>query len=151
MAGRWDFLYEKKAVSLSEHLVDEFAGFVAQDLAGWPLAIDSFATPEDAARFAPLLAPDSPRPGASIYLGAFLLARLELEREYEQIDEFMRNERWRAYATSGRSYDAMILISRYLTEQMLSVLERTEGRVNRARLAECLDRAQKRWLSAAGD
>jgi hypothetical protein len=151
MAGRWDFLYEQKAVSLTEHLVDELAKLIAQDLAGWPLAIDSFATPEDAARFARLLAPDSPRPGASVYLAAFLLARLELEREYEQIDEFMRNERWRAFAAPGRSYHAMILISRYLTEQMLAVLERTEGRVNRARLVECLGRAQKAWLAAAGD
>jgi hypothetical protein len=144
MAGRWDFLYELEPVPLPEHLVEELAKVIASELSRWPLAVDSIATPEDAARFAPLLAPDAPRPGAEVYEAAFFLARLELEREFERIDEFMRNERWRAFAAPGASYDAMILLSRYLTEQMLTVLEKTEGRVSRARLVDCLRRAERR-------
>lgn len=149
MAGRWDFLYELKPVPLTEHLVEELAKVVASEISRWPLALDSFAAPEDAARFAPLLAPDAPRPDAKVYQAAFLLARLELEREFERIDEFMRHERWRAYASPGPSYDAMILLSRMLTEQMLAVLEQTEGRVGRARLVECLRRAERRCVDAS--
>lgn len=144
MAGRWDFLYELEPVPLTEHLVEELAKVLASELSRWPLAVDSFATPADAARFAPLLAPDAPRPAAEVYEAAFFLAQLELERELERIDEFMRNERWRAFASPGAAYDAMILLSRYLTEQMLTVLEKTEGRVSRARLVDCLQRAERR-------
>ncbi len=144
MPGRWDFLYELKPVPLTEHLVEELSKVVAEELERWPLALASFASAEDAARFAPLLAPGAPRPDRKVYEAAFLLARLELEREFERIDEFMRNERWRAYASPGASYDAMILLSRTLTELMLAVLEKTEGRVGRGQLVDGLRRAERR-------
>jgi hypothetical protein len=149
MAGRWDFLYEVKPVPLREHLVEELGRLVAEDLSRWPLAVESFAIPGEATRFAPLLEGGAPRPGPAVFRAAFLLARLELERELEQIDDYMRNERWRPGVHPGAAYDAMILISRYLTEQMLSVLERTGGRVPRARLVECLRRAEQRLIAGA--
>jgi len=146
MAERWDFLYDLKPVSLTEHFVEEMAKRLAAELADWPLRVESFAAPEDAARFAPLLAKESPRPDSKVFQAAFLLARLELEREYERIDAFIRQEGWRAFAAPGAAYDAMILVSRYLTELMLAILEKTEGRVGRARLIDCLRRAEKRLL-----
>jgi len=149
MAGRWDFLYEVRPVPLQEHLVEELGRLVAEDLSRWPPALESFAFPEEGARFAPLLESGTPRPDAAAFRAAFLLARLELEREIARIDDYMRNERWRPGVSPGASYDAMILISRYLTEQMLCVLERTGGRVLRAQLVEALRRAERRLFAGA--
>jgi len=148
MNRRWDYLYELKPIPLTEHLVAEAARLVAQDLACWPLAVQEWARPEDAARFARLLAPGAPRPGPAVYAAAFHLARLELMREVEQIDDYMRNERWREVTAPGTGFEALLLISRYLVEQMLAINEATQGRIKRPVLIDLLQRAE-RHLQAA--
>ena len=142
--GRWDHLYELKPVPLSEALVEEAARLLAQDLALWPPAVESWTSEQDAARFGPLLAAGAPRPEAGVWAAAFRLARLELMREFEQIDEFMRSEGWRAHFGPGAGLDQMIFLSRYLTEHMLSLAEATEGRIKRAQLVDLLLRAERR-------
>lgn len=144
MPSRWDFLYDRKPVPLAEHLVEELARLLAQELAAWPPAVHGFATPKDRARFARLLEPGAPRPDAKVFAGAFRLARLDLEREWAQVDEIMRNERWREWAAPGDGYDALILLSRWLVEQALSIAEATEGRIKRPQLVDCLERAERR-------
>jgi len=147
MPSRWDFLYDVKPVPIADHLVEEIAKLVAKDLESWPLTVQAWASEADAQRFRRILEPGAPRPDAKIYEAAFMLARLELEREYERIDEFMRNEGWRAYTPPGDGYDAMVLLSRYLLEQMLAVAEMTNGRLKRPVLVTCLEKAERRLRS----
>lgn len=142
--GRWDHLYELKPVSLGEAFVEEAAKVVAKDLQGWPPPVEGWHSPQDEARFGPLVAPGSARPDAKIFAAAFRIARLELMREFEQIDEFMRNERWREFTAPGAGVDAMLFLSRYLTEQMLAIAEATEGRIKRPMLVDLLLRAERR-------
>ena len=148
--GRWDHLYELKPVPLAEHFVAEAAKLLARDLAGWPPQVEAWASPADEARFGPLLSPGAPRPDDRIFAEAFRLARLELMREVEQIDEYMRNERWRQVAAPGRGFDALLFLSRYLTEQMLAIAEATEGRIKRAMLVDLLLRAERALLGGGG-
>lgn len=144
MRSRWDYLYDLKPVPLTEHFVEEVSKLVAQDLKAWPLQVEEWATAQDEARFAPLLAPEAPRPAEPIYEAAFKLARLELMREYEQIDDYMRNERWRAATPPGTGFDLLLFLSRYLTEQMLAIGDATEGRIKRPLLVDILLRAERR-------
>jgi hypothetical protein len=148
--ARWDFLYEKKPVPVAEHFVEEVSKILAKDLLAWPLTVEEWTTPADAARFGPLLEAGSPRPGEKVWTAAFRLARLELMREFEQIDEFMRNERWRELLAEGREVDLMLFLSRYLTEQMLAVAEATGGRVKRPQLVDLLLRAERRLKDTEG-
>lgn len=141
--GRWDYLYELKPVPVAEAFVEEAAKVIAKDLEAWPLQVSEWATPQDAARFGPLLAPDSARPDAATFAEAFKLARLELMREFEQIDDYMRNERWRRALPPARGVDLLLFLSRYLTEQMLSINEATEGRVKRPMLIDLLTRTER--------
>jgi len=142
--ARWDFLYETKAVTLTEHFVEEVSKIVAKDLSSWPPPVEEWTKPEDATRFGPLVAPGSPPPPPGVVAAAFKLARLELMREFEQIDDFMRHERWRDGVAPGREVDLMLFVSRYLTEQMLAIAEATEGRIKRPQLVDLLLRTERR-------
>ena len=141
--GRWDYLYELKPVPVSEAFVEEAAKVIAKDLEVWPLQVSEWSTPQDAARFGPLLAPDSKPPDSATFTEAFKLARLELMREFEQIDDYMRNERWRAITPAGRGVELLLFLTRYLTEQMLSINEATEGRIKRPMLVDLLTRTER--------
>jgi hypothetical protein len=144
MPSRWDYLYDLKPVPIQEHLIEELGRLLAEDLAQWPLRIEQWSSPEEAARFARLLAPGSVRPDPKVYAEAFRLARLELTREFDSIDDYMRNERWRQFTPSGDGFDALILLWRYLNEAALAILEATRGRLKRAQMADCLLRAERR-------
>jgi hypothetical protein len=148
MPSRWDFVYDRKPVALEEHLLDEAAKVIAAELSSWPPPVSEWNLPGDEARFSRLLEPGSRRPDPRAFTAAFHLARLELSREVLQIDGFMRNERWREFTDAGDGYEGMILISRYLTEQMLALGEATEGRLERAKLVSCLTQTERRFLSA---
>lgn len=150
MASRWDFLYDVKAVPLAEHFVEEASKIVAKELATWPLLVEAWNSAQDAARFGPLLVPGAAPPDASEWRESFKLARLELMREFEQIDDYMRNERWRQATEPVRGVDLLLFLSRYLTEQMLAIGEATEGRIKRAQLVDLLLRTERRLTQLKG-
>ncbi|MBI5546495.1 MAG: hypothetical protein HY901_21650 [Deltaproteobacteria bacterium] len=147
MGSRWDHLYEIKPVPLAEHFVEEVSKLVAKDLTEWPLAIESWTSAQEEERFKPLLGPDSSRPDGRVLGEAFRLARWELMREFEQIDEYMRHERWREVTPAGRGVDQILLVCRYLTEQMLAIIEATGGRIKRPQLVDLLLRAERRLMA----
>ncbi|MFN7130618.1 MAG: hypothetical protein ACK4N5_00950 [Myxococcales bacterium] len=141
--SRWDFIQDLKPIELKQHFLNEAAKLLAKDLEKWPLTIEAWENPQAEARFARLTLPGAPRPDERVYEAAFKLARWEMEREFEAIDEFMRNERWRAYGADEYGRDAMLLLNRWMIEQLLSILEVTEGRINRALLVELVDRTER--------
>ena len=147
--GRWDHLYELKPVPASEAFVEEAAKLIAKDLGAWPLPVEEWSTPQDAARFGPLLGPGAHPPDAATFTAAFRLARLELMREFEQIDDYMRNERWRAFTPPGRGVELLLFLTRYLTEQMLSINDATQGRIKRPMLVDLLLRTERHLQARA--
>jgi hypothetical protein len=145
--SRWDRLFDLKPVPIADHLVEELSRLLASELARWPLAVEEWTNPAEEARFRPVLA--GPRPDARAFEAAFLLARLELQREIERIDDFMRNERWRAFVPPGAGYLSMLFLSRWLVEQLLAIAERTEGRLKRPQLVDLLARCERRLRLAS--
>jgi hypothetical protein len=145
--ARWDRLLDLKPVPLAEQLLEEASRLLAQELSAWPPSIDSWESPTDEARFGPLLAQGAPAPEPAVFAAAFHVARLELSRELEAIDDYHRNERWRAFAAPGRAVDQLLFLERYLTEQMLAIGEATNGRIKRAQLVDLLARAERKLLA----
>ncbi len=141
--SRWDFVYDLKPIELKQHFINEASKLLAKDLEKWPLQIDAWESASAEARFRHLVQPDSRRPDDRVYEAAFHLAKLEMEREFEQIDEFMRNERWRAYGADEYGRDAMLLLTRWLTEHLLAIVEATEGRIKRPMLVELLEKMER--------
>jgi hypothetical protein len=143
--SKWDYLLDQKPKPLATHLLEEVAKRLAKDLAQFPLPIEGFESDAAAARFQPLFA-EPTRPHDDVYRAAFHLARLELQREVEEIDAYMRNERYKPLAPTPRDYLAMIFLSRWLTEQMLALSEAVQTRLPRPKLVECLQDTERRLL-----
>lgn len=145
MSSRWDYLYDLKPVPLASHLLAEVAKLIADKLIDWPPPIEGWASAREQSRFEALVGPGSVRPDDAICREAFRLARWELTNEIEAVDDYMRHERWRAHMPQD-SLDALVFLSRYLTEELLALGEATEGRIRRRQLVECLDEVERRWL-----
>ena len=140
--SRWERLLEQKPIPLIDHLLEEVARLLAADLSGWPPPIQDL-DPLTGARFAPLFEPDSVRPDDRAFDEAFRLTRWELEHDLDAYDDYMRNRRWLERELPPDSKPVLLLLSRWLYEQLSGLAEATGNRVKRAHLAQVLERAQE--------
>jgi hypothetical protein len=142
--GRWDRFHEARSITSEEMLADEVVKTLAMDLSGWPPPVSEWFDRDKERRFEPVLGPGATRPSAGVLSAAFELARWELERRYDALDDFARNDRARAIASDPRERLALEFLHAWLTDSMLELLE--VAPLKRPRLVECLARAEKRIL-----
>lgn len=149
--SKWEAILELEAKprSIEQHLIDEAAKLLAAELKVFPPPLGGFERPEDEARFAPLFE-EPTRPGEGVYRAAFHLARLDLKHAFEEIDLYMRGGRYLPLAPSARDKLALLLLSRWLTEQALSLKDQLHTPLSRARLCELMDQTERRLLGPAG-
>ena len=148
MPSRWDRLLDSKPVPLLDHLVDEAGRLLAVELRRWPLPVQEVEA-SAIASLGPLLEPDSPRPAEPVFAGALRLVQWDLAREHEAYDDYMRNRRYRESGITDRERPVLLFVSRWVLEQLLSLSDATEGRVDRPALLELVDRLE-RGLRASG-
>lgn len=144
--SKWDLVLEQRPVPLMEHLVQELAALFARDLSAWPPAIEAF---DDATAGAlrPLLAETVEPPGPAAYREAFRLAQLDLSREFEALDDYWRNRRFGEAGLAAADAPLLQFLSRFMTEQLLALGEATEGRINRPRMLQLLERTRTIFFS----
>ena len=147
MASRWDYLFEAKPVPLVDHLLEEVARLLAKDLARWPPPVQEVDLTAASPAFAELLVGESPRPSPAVYAEALGLARLELEREVAAYDDYMRNKRYLERGLAPTDRPALLLLDRWLVEQMLALGESTGGRIKRPHMVQCLERLGRKLLA----
>jgi len=143
MASRWDYLFETKPVPMMDHLLEEVAKLLAKDLQQWPPPVQEIDL-DVGGQFAPLFTEPPPRPAEAVYDEALRLTRWELERELEAYDDYMRNKRYLARGLAPTDRLPLLLLNRWLVDQMLGLGEATEGRVNRRLMLKCLERLEAR-------
>jgi hypothetical protein len=144
--SKWDLVLGTRPVPIIEHLMTEVARLFAKDLAAWPPAIEAF---DDAtgAKVRELLEAHPNRPDPRVYREAFELARLDLSREFEALDDYWRNQRWLAAGLEAREKGMLQFLSRFMTEQLLALGEATEGRIDRQRMLDVLDRTRSTFFA----
>lgn len=145
---RWSWVLEQKPRPVLDVLKDEVARLLEKELRRWPLPVEEL-DPTYAARHAAAFAPDAPRPALPAYQQAFQLARWELEREVLAVDDYFRNDRYVEIGLGPQDKSALLVLSRWLTEQALALAEVTGGRVKRPDLVDILVRTERLWLSSA--
>lgn len=138
MTGRWERILESKPIPVIDHLVAEVGKLLAADLQKWPLPVEELDVQLEPT-FAPLLLPDARRPEHKVFVEALRLVRWELSRQFDAYDDYMRNKRYLAANVVETDRPALLLISRYVVEQLLALGEATENRINRARMAQVTD------------
>lgn len=142
MIGRWERILESKPIPVIDHLVAEVAKLLAADLQKWPLPVEELDVKLEPT-FAPLLLPGTPRPEHKVFTEAFRLVRWELAREFDAYDDYMRNKRYLVANVVETDRPALLLISRYVVEQLLALGEATENRINRARMAQVTEHVER--------
>jgi hypothetical protein len=149
MASRWDHLFEARPTPLVDHLLEEVARLLAKDLARWPPPVREVDLTATSQAFVELLSGEQPRPAPAVYTEALKLARLELQRELDAYDDYMRNKRYLEQGLAPTDRAALLLLDRWLVEQMLSLAEATQGRIKRPQLVHCLELVERKLSSAS--
>ncbi len=138
MPSRWEHLLERKPIPIIDHLVEEVSKLFADCMRTWPLEVDD----PDAATLA-LLEAHPQRPDDATFREAFRLARWDLQREFDAFDDYIRNLRFVARGLSPDTKPLLLFLSRFMTEQALGLNEATEGRIDRRRMIQVLERTER--------
>lgn len=148
VSDRWERILDRKPVPLQEQLLDEAAKLLLTELRQWPLPVEEIDA-RTGTGIAELLAPDAPRPSLAVLASALTLVRWELGRDHDAYDEYMRNRRYQDAGIPESERPALLLVSRWVLEQLFSLADATEGRVDRRALLGLVDRLE-RGLRASG-
>ncbi len=138
---RWDHLYDREKRPVKSYLLEQFAEELAGELAAWPPPFAEGVPDELLARHAAGLGA-MPREAALRF--ALHVARLELGREFAEIDRLMREEAAHRWPTAEEAAAGHLLV-RYATERCLALKEQATGvELTRAELASALELAERR-------
>ncbi len=137
---RWDFLYDRQRQPVKAYVLERFAEELAAELGAWPPPFVEWVSDELRARYA---AGAAARPRDDVLRFALELSRLDLEREFEEVDRRLRAEAHRLQSPAEEA--ALHLLVRLLTEKCLGLKEHADAmRLSRADLAGCLADVERR-------
>ncbi len=137
---RWDFLYDRQRQPVKEWILGRFAEELARELAAWPPPVVEWVSEELRARWA---AGAAERPRDDVIRFALELARLDLLRDFEEIERRLGAEAHRLRTPAEEA--ALHLLVRLLTERCLELKERAEPmRLTREELAGALADVERR-------
>ena len=136
---RWDFLYDREKEPVRAWIVARFAEHLAEELAAWPPPFVEWVSDALRARWAAGL---SHRPSDAAVRLALELARLDLARDYDEIDRRMGSD---GGGATPEERAAVHLLATFLAEKCLGLKEDAAGaRLTRADLVACLDEVERR-------
>lgn len=139
---RWQHILEQKPRPVIDHVLDEVSKLFATDLNTWPPQIEAFDE-LTGRQLAELLADTPQKPAPALFQQAFHLTRLDLSRQFDAHDDYLRNQRWLEAGLTGKDKPMVLFLSRFMAEQLLALGEATEGRVTRALMLEVLSRTER--------
>ena len=137
---RWDFLYDRQRQPVKSWVLEKFAEELAAELGAWPPPFLEWSSEELRARYA---AGAAERPRDDVVRFALELARLDLLREFEEIERRLGAEAHRLQSPAEQA--ALHLLVRLLTERCLELKERADAmRLTREDLAGALAGVESR-------
>jgi hypothetical protein len=141
--GRWDHLFDAKSRPIGDYLLDELAKDFERDLREFPTQVESWEDPAAERRYAALLQ-SGRRPSEMAVRTALWLARADLRREFEAVDEFMRNGGIDERLGAPEDRELCRFLWRFFVDKCLEFSEASQSRFKHADLAEALSRLEAR-------
>ena len=137
---RWDFLYDRQKRPLKAYLLERFAEELARELEAWPPPFVEWVSEDLRRRWQ---AGAAERPREEVLRFALELARLDLLREFEEVDRRLRAKPHQLRSPAEEA--AVHLLVRLVTEECLALKEHAaRARIRREDLAEMLDQVERR-------
>lgn len=137
---RWDFLYERQKQPVKAWILERFAEELAREMQDWPPPFVEWVSDELRARWQ---AGAVERPREDVVRFALEIARLDLMREFEEIERRLGAEAHRLKTPAEEA--ALHLLVRLLTEKCLGLKEHAEAaRIRREELAAMLSDVERR-------
>jgi hypothetical protein len=137
---RWDFLYDRQRQPVKAYVLERFAEELAAELAGWPPPFVEWVSDELRARWS---AGAAERPRDDVVRFALEIARLDLLRQFDEVERRLRAEGHRLRSPVEEA--ALHLLVRLLTEKCLGLKEHADKlRLSREDLAACLLDVERR-------
>jgi hypothetical protein len=137
---RFDFLYDRQRQPVKDYVLERFAEELARELEAWPPPFLEWVSDELRARWG---AGAEERPRDDVVRFALELARLDLLREFEEIERRLRADASRLQSPAEEA--ALHLLVRLLTEKCLGLKEYADRmKISREDLAGCLGGVEKR-------
>jgi hypothetical protein len=138
---RYDFLYERQKQPVKRWIQERFAETLANEVSAWPPPFVDWVSDELRRRWAPGL---EVRPTDEGIRFALALARLDLRREFEEVERRLEREGDRHFRTPEERAAGHLLL-RFLTEKLLGLKEYAEGaRLDRDDLVAILALVERR-------
>jgi len=138
---RYDWLYERQKQPVRQYILEKFADTLAEELKAWPPPELEW---EDEAQRRRWQAGVEARPRDEVVRYALEIARLDLRREFEAIEQKLSGEaasRWQTDAERAAGH----LLVRLLTERCLWLKEYADGaRLTRDDLVAALELVERR-------
>jgi hypothetical protein len=132
---RWDFLYEREKQPVKSFVLDRFAEELARELTAWPPPSLEWLTEALRARWA---AGAQERPRDDVVRFALQIARLDLAREFEEIERLLGAGSYRLQTPAEAA--SLHLLVRLITERCLGLKEHAEkARITRRDLIAALE------------
>jgi hypothetical protein len=137
---RWDFLYDRQKQPVKAYLLERFAEELAREIEAWPPPFVEWVSEELRRRWE---AGAAERPREDVVRFALELARLDLLREFEEVDRRLRAE---AHRTRTPAEEAAVhLLVRLVTEKCLGLKEHAHAAgIRREDLADMLGHVERR-------
>jgi hypothetical protein len=141
---RFDWLYQRRKQPVKEYLLERFAEELAGELAAWPPPVMEWESEALRLRWQGGAAV---RPRDQVVRYALELARLDLAREWEEIDRRLGGEAALHWQTDDERSAGHLLVG-LLTERCLALKERAEGaRLTRQDLVGALVLVERRLFT----
>jgi hypothetical protein len=132
---RYDWLYERQKQPVKQYILERFAVELADELRAWPPPDLEWESEPLRLRYQ---AGAAAAPREAVVRSALELARLDLLREFEAIEQRLASDDSGVLQSDGERAAAHLLV-RLLTERCLSLKEYADGaRLTREDLAEAL-------------
>jgi hypothetical protein len=139
---RWDFLYEQRRQPVKAFVLERFAEVLAAELRAWPPADLEWTSEAERARWATGVARP---PREEVVRLALEVARLDLRREFEQVEAHLAREAHRLHGPAEEA--AVHLLVRTVTEACFELSERADRlRLGRADLVQAVDAVERLLL-----
>jgi len=138
---RFDWLYDRQRQPVKAVILARYADEVTKELQGWPPPVVEWVSDELRARYAAGL---TERPRDQVVRFALELARLDLARDFDEVDRRVREEGPSCWQTPAEEAAGHLLVC-FLTEKALALKEWAEGaHLTRADLVELVGLVEQR-------